>query len=84
MNKSELVASVAEVAELTKKDAEKLLTLFLQVYKKLLLKMTKYKLLVLVLSKLELVQLVKVVTHRLAKLSKFLLPKTQYSKLVKL
>ena len=63
---------------------KKLLTLFLQAYKKLSLKTTKYKLLVSVLLKLELVQLVKVAIRRLAKLSKFLNPKIRCSKLVKL
>ena len=77
MNKSELVASVAEAAELTKKDAEKAVNAVFASVQKALVEDDKVQI-------IGLVQLAKVAILRLAKLSTFQNPKTQYSKLVKL
>lgn len=63
MNKTELVAAMAEKAELSKKDAESALKAFVDVVTDELKKVKKYSWLVSVLSKLLREQQEKVSTH---------------------
>ena len=83
MNKADLIAKIAEEADLSKKSAEAALNAFIDAVEGALKKGEKVQL-DLVLLKLERELLEKVEIHKLKKKSKYLLQKLQYSKLVKL
>ena len=83
MNKTELIASVAQKTELTKKDAEKAVKAVFDTVAQELAAGGKVQVIGSVLSKFVNAQLVKAVTHKTVKLSQLQLPNLLHSKLVK-
>ena len=80
MNKTELIAAVAEKAELSKKDAEKAVKAFTDAVAEELVRAAKYSWLALVLSRLLRGLLERVGILRLVTLCLSLLPRHQSSK----
>ena len=84
MNKTELIAAVAEKTGLTKKDAERVVSATFETVAAELAKGEKVQVLASVTSRLRPVRLVPAVTPAPRRPSRFLLPSCPYSRLLRL